>query len=93
MTYQFDSRLAYARTLPSAYYFDPNVLDDENRNVFGRTWQLAGRADQVREPGQFFTATIANEPLLIVRGSDGELRALHDRVARFGARHRDLPLD
>jgi len=76
MTYQFDSRLAYARTLPSAYYFDPNVLEQENRNVFGRTWQLAGRADQVREPGQFFTTTIANEPLLVVRGSDGELRAL-----------------
>ncbi|MGA8810293.1 MAG: Rieske (2Fe-2S) protein, partial [Thermoanaerobaculia bacterium] len=74
--YEFDSRLAYARTLPSAYYFDPNVLDDENRNIFGRSWQLAGRAAQVREPGQFFTTTIANEPLLIVRGSDGELRAL-----------------
>jgi len=74
--YEFDTRLAYARTLPSAYYFDPNVLDDENRNVFGRSWQLAGRADQVREPGQFFTTTIANEPLLIVRGADGELRAL-----------------
>jgi choline monooxygenase len=74
--YQFDSRLAYARTLPSAYYFDPNVLEKENRNVFARSWQLAGRADQVREAGQFFTTTIANEPLLIVRGSDGELRAL-----------------
>ena len=76
MTYQFDSRLAYARTLPSAYYFDPAVLENENRNVFGRSWQLAGRAEQVREAGEFFTTTIANEPLLIVRGSDGELRAL-----------------
>ncbi|MBV8546434.1 MAG: Rieske 2Fe-2S domain-containing protein [Acidobacteria bacterium] len=74
--YEFDSRLAYARTLPSAYYFDPDVLENENRNVFARSWQLAGRADQVREPGQFFTTTIANEPLLIVRSSDGELRAL-----------------
>ena len=74
--YRFDSRLAWARTIPSRYYLDPSVLDDENRNVFGRSWQLAGRADQVRDPGQFFTTTIANEPLLIVRGSDGELRAL-----------------
>jgi choline monooxygenase len=76
MTYQFDARLAFARTLPSSYYFDPATLDDENRNIFARSWQLAGRAEQVREPGQFFTTTIANEPLLIVRGSDGELRAL-----------------
>jgi choline monooxygenase len=76
MSYQFEPRLAYARTLPSRYYFDQAVLDDENRNVFARSWQLAGRAEQVREAGQFFPTTIANEPLLIVRGSDGELRAL-----------------
>jgi choline monooxygenase len=74
--YRFDSRLAFARTIPSRYYLDQEILDAENRSVFGRSWQLAGRADQVREPGQFFTATIANEPLLVVRGSDGELRAL-----------------
>jgi choline monooxygenase len=74
--YEFDPRLAYARTLPSAYYFDPAVLDAENRNIFARSWQLAGRAEQVREAGQFFTTTIANEPFLIVRGNGGELRAL-----------------
>src|SRR3954467_13745835 len=76
MTYQFEPRLAYARTLPSAYYFDAAVFDAENRNIFAKSWQLAGRAEQVREGGEFFTATVANEPLLIVRGSDGELRAL-----------------
>ena len=74
--YRFDSRLAFARTIPSRYYFDPAVLEAENRNVFARSWQLAGRADQVREPGQFFTTAIAEEPLLIVRGNDGVLRAL-----------------
>jgi choline monooxygenase len=74
--YQFDPRLAFARTLPSRYYFDKDVLDAENRNVFGRTWQLAGHADRVRDPGQFFTTTIANEPVLVVRGSDGDLRAM-----------------
>lgn len=64
--YRFDSRLAYARTIPSRFYFDQAVFDAENRNIFARSWQLAGRADQVREPGQFFTTTIAEEPLLIL---------------------------
>ncbi|HEV7922688.1 MAG TPA: SRPBCC family protein [Thermoanaerobaculia bacterium] len=71
-----DPRLAYASTIPSRYYIDPDVLADENRAIFGRTWQLVGHLDKVREPGQFFTATVAEEPLLIVRGQDGELRAL-----------------
>jgi choline monooxygenase len=71
-----DSRLEYASTLPSRFYFDPAVLADEYRRVFGASWQLAGRAEQVAENGQFFTTTIANEPVLIVRGGDGVVRAL-----------------
>jgi choline monooxygenase len=76
MSYRFDSRLSFASTLPSSYYTDASVLAAEKRNIFGRTWQLVGRVDQVREPGQFFTVVVADEPLLIIRGNDGELRAL-----------------
>ena len=74
--YTFDPRLAHASTIPSRFYVDPSVLDEENRRIFATTWQLIGRADQVREAGQFFTTTVANEPLLIVRGNDGVLRAM-----------------
>ncbi|HWW60402.1 MAG TPA: aromatic ring-hydroxylating dioxygenase subunit alpha, partial [Thermoanaerobaculia bacterium] len=87
MTYRFDPRLAHASTIPSRYYLDAAVLADEQRNVFARTWQLVGRAEQVRDAGQFFTATIADEPLLIVRGNDGELRALSNVC-----RHRAGPI-
>lgn len=76
MSYRFDPRLPYASTIPADYYINPSVLASENKNIFARTWQLAGRADQVREKGQFFTTTVGTEPLLIVRGDDGELRAL-----------------
>ena len=76
MTYQFDPRLSFASTIPSRYYADPAVLAEENRNVFGRTWQLVGRSEQVREAGQYFTTTIAEEPVLVVRGNDGVLRAM-----------------
>ncbi|MDP9191566.1 MAG: aromatic ring-hydroxylating dioxygenase subunit alpha [Acidobacteriota bacterium] len=71
-----DPRLEYASTLSSHYYLDPSVLKTENRRVFGRTWQLAGRAEQVRESGQYFTTTIGEEPVLVVRGSDAILRAM-----------------
>lgn len=71
-----DARLEYASTLPSRFYIDPRVLDDEQRNVFARTWQLVGHLSQVREPGQYFTTAVADEPLLIVRGQDGVVRAM-----------------
>jgi len=71
-----ESRLEFASTLSSRYYIDAAILGDENRRLFGRTWQLVGHADQVREAGQFFTATIGDEPVLLVRGNDGVLRAM-----------------
>lgn len=73
--YVFDERLAYASTLPSSWYFDPCMLAREREKVFGRTWQLVGRADQVAQPGQYFTATVGDEPVVVVRGADGTLRA------------------
>jgi len=76
MTDRFEPKLALASTLPSRFYNDASVLPAENRSIFARTWQLAGHEDAVRERGRFFTTTVADEPLLIVRGDDGELRVL-----------------
>ena len=74
--YQFDRRLEFASTIPSTYYIDPAILGLENRRLFGNTWQLVGRADQVAEPGAYFTANVGSEPVLVIRGSDGTLRAM-----------------
>jgi len=76
MTFTFEPRLPFAATLPSSFYLDPSVLDAELRNVFGRSWQLVGRSEQVAEHGGYFTADVGGEPLLVVRGSDGVLRAM-----------------
>lgn len=74
--YSFDARLARAQTPPADWYFAPSMLAREREKIFSRTWQLVGRAEQVAEPGQFFTATVADEPLIVVRDADGRLRAL-----------------
>src|SRR6266550_2497856 len=76
MSYRFEPQLSRASTIPSTYYNDPAVMSHENRSIFARTWQLAGHAEQVRERGHFFTTTVADEPLLIVRGDDNEVRAM-----------------
>jgi len=67
--------LSEAWTIPGPWYTDARVAMLERRGVFGRTWQVIARTDQVKEPGQFVTADIAGEPVITVRGSDGVLRA------------------
>jgi choline monooxygenase len=73
---QFDDTapLERAWTIPGDWYTDPRVAALEQRTVWSRTWQLVGRVEQVREVGQFVTATVAGEPVVVVRGGDGELR-------------------
>jgi choline monooxygenase len=72
---EFESRIECAWTLASRFYTDPAVLDQEKRRVFCRTWQVAGRADRLAEPGSYFTADILGEPVIVVRDMDGRLHA------------------
>ncbi len=76
--YNPSTPLKQASTIPSPWYFDTGLAELENAAVFGKTWQVAGRADQVRKPGQFLTADIAGEPIVVVRGEDGQLRAFYN---------------
>ena len=62
--------LSQAWTIPASWYIDPRVLQLERQSVFADSWQHVGRTDQLREPGQYITATVAGEPIVVVRGSD-----------------------
>lgn len=73
--YKFDQNLSCASTLPAHWYFDSQILEVEKEKVFGKTWQLVGREEQVVEIGQYFTAKICDEPIVVTRGNDNELRA------------------
>lgn len=66
--------LAEAHTIPSDWYTDPNRLTLEQDRVFARSWQCVARVDQLQQPGQFVTAEVAREPILLVRDEAGQLR-------------------
>ena len=70
--------LAEASTIPSPWYVDTRVADLELENVFSKTWQVIGRTDQIQKAGDFLTFTVAGEPIVAVRGSDGQLRAFYN---------------
>ncbi len=74
-SYNAAAALPDAHTIPASWYTDPRVAQLELQNVFSRAWQAIGRTAQVENPGQYVTASVAGEPVVAVRGSDGTLRA------------------
>jgi len=76
--YRPENPLEKASTIPSPWYFDPRIARLENERVFAHTWQVAGRVDQVRERGEFFTVELGEEPIVVARGEDGVLRGFYN---------------
>ena len=76
--YDHSAPLEQAWTIPAPWYLDARFARLERERVFARNWIAVGRADQVAAPGQYFTVEIAGEPLVVVRGSDAQLRAFYN---------------
>jgi len=74
-SYNDRAPLAQASTIPASWYVDPRIAELELRNVFGKTWQLVARGDQLRDAGAYISTQLAGEPVVVVRGGDGLLRA------------------
>jgi choline monooxygenase len=73
--YRANAPLERASTIPAEWYVDERVLELELRSVFARSWQVAGRADQLALPGQYVAAELpGGEPIVVVRGEDRALR-------------------
>ncbi|MEM6683179.1 MAG: aromatic ring-hydroxylating dioxygenase subunit alpha [Pseudomonadota bacterium] len=68
--------LADAETLPPECYVDREFYEFEKEAVFGHEWLCVGREEWVKNRGDFFNTIIADEPIVVTRGKDGEIRAM-----------------
>jgi choline monooxygenase len=84
--YDEHAPLAEASTIPAPWYVDQRIAELERLTVFSNSWQVVGRVEQVRLAGQFVTATIAGEPIVTVRGADGQLRAFYNVCRHHAAK-------
>jgi phenylpropionate dioxygenase-like ring-hydroxylating dioxygenase large terminal subunit len=62
-------------TLPASWYEDPAVRRLEEERIFRRSWQYAGHADRVRDPGDYFTCRAGAIPVVVVRDTEGCVNA------------------
>jgi phenylpropionate dioxygenase-like ring-hydroxylating dioxygenase large terminal subunit len=66
-------------------YNDPAIFALEMERIFARTWIYVGHESQVAAPGDFITARVAQQPVIVLRHDDGSIRVLRNRCGHRGA--------
>ncbi|BFM15349.1 hypothetical protein R50073_15320 [Maricurvus nonylphenolicus] len=77
-----------AVSLPFAAYSDPEFYELEMEKVFRNDWVFVCNEAELSKPGDYYAFTLADEPMIVIRGKDGTLRAMSNVC-----RHRGTPLN
>ncbi|MCA1560947.1 MAG: aromatic ring-hydroxylating dioxygenase subunit alpha [Acidobacteria bacterium] len=77
---------AGARTLPAAYYVDPQYFRREMDELYGRMWICAGRTEEIPEPGRFVVREVLGESVIVSRDARGGVNAFYNVCRHRGTR-------
>ena len=76
---------AVGRALEPRYYLGEDALAHEMDTVFARSWQYAGHVGELAEPNTYITTRAGDQPVLVVRTEDGDLRAYRNVCRHRGS--------
>lgn len=65
-------------------FIDEEIFELEMEHLFANTWVYVGHASQVPKAGDFFSTTVGNEPVIMLRDADGSVRVLYNRCPHKG---------
>lgn len=74
------------RGLPGWTYHSQALFDLERDHVFLTHWQLAGHTADLPDPGDWLGFDLLGERAVVIRGTDGVIRAFHNLCRHRGAR-------
>jgi phenylpropionate dioxygenase-like ring-hydroxylating dioxygenase large terminal subunit len=72
--------------LEAERYYDAAFMKREWDGLWTKTWLLAGREDDIPDTGDFFRFDIGAESFLVMRGTNGDIRAMYNVCQHRGAR-------
>lgn len=77
---------AGATTLPQRYFVSPEIFEEEQEKIFSTQWILAGHQGQIAEAGDYFTADVAGESLIVARDKHGQIHGFFNVCRHRGSR-------
>ena len=73
-------------SLPSSCYTDTSIYARELGTIFRHCWQPIGHSVDLKEPGSYLAAKVAEQDVFVVRGDDGVLRGFSNVCRHRGHR-------
>lgn len=67
-------------------YIDQEVFQLEMEHLFSNTWVYVGHASQIPNKGDFYTTTVGNEEVIMVRHNDNSIKVLYNRCPHKGVK-------
>ncbi len=67
-------------------YTSPEIFRLEMKHLFPNSWVYVGHESQVANKGDYITAQIGDQPLLMVRHTDNEVKVLYNRCPHKGTK-------
>ena len=71
--------------LPAGRYTSQEYYDLEQTHIWKKSWLFAAHKDEVPDPGCFMKWDNAGQPMIIVHGMDGKIRAFYNTCRHRGA--------
>lgn len=72
-------------SLPRPFYGHETVYRADLEHVWRKGWLFAGHACEIRNPGDWLTLQVETDSLIVMRGEDGAVRALHNVCRHRGS--------
>lgn len=73
-------------SLDQPFYNDPGVFQLDLETIHYRDWLFAGHACEIPNPGDYFLHEVGAYSVIVVRGQDGKIRAVHNTCRHRGSR-------
>lgn len=79
-----DQLVAGPATVDRSCYIDPAIFALEQQRIFEKTWSFIAHESELVKAGDFRTTDLAGQPVIAVRGDDGQIRVFYNSCRHKG---------
>ena len=80
-----------AHSLPAWIYHDPAFFELEKKTIFRKSWQLVCHLSDIPNVGDYHCLDFLGEPIVVIRGEDGQPRGFYNVCRHRASRLLDAP--